>query len=419
MHKLVWAGLALSVLAFASRATAADTVSEGPATPAAAAAAAAPAADKPPPNGTTPSVTLTTSATHNDNILASDTHPVGDMTYVVNPEFKLTTHYNNLDVVAYGQVTLTRDGSHSSEDSNDYEVGGHGALKIGDDGKVFIDGDWSKETEGRSVKNTSRASVNRIVDYTDAVQAGAVGTIAGVQFTAKGTVHQFDFQNGVSASGATILQNDRDRNDWFESIKAEVNPGGKASFYLKVVLKQIDYRLAPPKSHHNRDSHGYDLLAGATFNFSGTLTGDVSAGYTRRLFPDPRLPDVKDVALNGSVTWKPNKHNSVAATLSRSLQEDVEPNSSGYIATTLGLTLTHDLSDKFTATGTASHEWDSHKGIDRGDRIGGLGASLVYHVTDHVDLTGSYNYTVQTSSGALAKDGYRENVVAATLAINY
>ncbi len=405
MQRLVLAAAAVSALALVSPAMAAD------------AGAAAPA-DAKTADGFKGDLSLTASVTHNDNILASGANPVGDTIYVVNPKAEISAHTEKTDVDGYAEATFTRNAAQGSENSNDYEVGGQGKARF-DGGSAFIMGDWAKDTEARTVKNTRRDTVNRIVDYNDKIETGLIGTIAGVKLTGEGKLHQYDFQNGKRADGATVLQNDRDRNDWSESLKAEFSPDSMVSFFLKGEVKQVDYRLAPPQSRHNRDSHGYDLSAGATINVTGTLTGEFDAGYTKRFFPDPRLPDVQDVSLNGSLTWTPNKASSVALTLSRSLQEDVEPDSSAYISTTLGLNVSRDLSAKFTAKGTASYEWDDHKGIDRGDHVGNLGASLAYHLTSNVDLSGSYNYTVQTSAGAQAKDDYKQNVFAATLTLRY
>ncbi len=358
-----------------------------------------------------------TSVSYDDNILAAPTNPTSDTVFTVTPA--LGAHYQDdkstLDV--HARAIFTRYASNGGENSEQYAIGGDGSYRAGL-ARLFGGAGWEQDVEDRKSKNTRRDTVSPISSYVTRADGGLSGDLGALRLTGEVKYAGYDFQNAVSRTGAFVLQDDRDRSVYEEKVRADLSPDKAVSFFIKGELKQVDYALAPPASRHNRNSHGYEIDAGATFKMASTLTGEASVGYVKRFFPDPVLPDVGDLALDASLTWSAAKQTSIQFTLSRSIEEDVQANSSAYVATSAGTTVTQNVGSKVTLTGNFSYEWDSHKGVDRSDREldGGLAAD--FHLTSHVDLGASWDHSEELSSGAAKQPGYTDNTFMAHIRLN-
>nr|QQZ50344.1 outer membrane beta-barrel protein [Phenylobacterium glaciei] len=125
------------------------------------------------------------------------------------------------------------------------------------------------------------------------------------------------------------------------------------SFFVKAQHTGVDYDLAPPAARHNRDSDTASVTGGVTFNATADLTGEIEAGWSKRTFDDTAFADVSDLALSANLDWTPAKGTDVTFNASRSLEEEVLTGSSIYVATVIGIEITHHVSDRWALGATS------------------------------------------------------------------
>ncbi len=372
------------------------------------------AADAPKISGT-----LAVGANANDNIFATNFGKVSDTVFTLNGDLNLTRHSEVGDLSAYARIDLAHYADHSDENADDYSVGADGALNLAS-GKVSAGASHVLATESRRARVARRDTVKRTEYVVDEAHAAFVASIEAVRLTGKLSYSSSDYDNGrVRGTGAFALQDDRDRTTLIQSLRADFKADQAVSFFVKAQHVGIDYDLAPPASRHNRDSDTASVTGGVTFNATADLTGEIEAGWTKRTFDDAAFADVSDLALSANLDWTPAQGTDVAFNASRSLAEEVLTGSSIYVATVIGIEITHHASDRWALGGYVSRERDDHKGIDRKDDVTAFGASAAFRVSDRVEAKLAYDFTTEDSSGAQRSPGYDNGVVSVGLKASF
>lgn len=365
------------------------------------------------------SASASLSVTADDNIFAANAAKVSDAIWEFDGSAKLTQEGEAGSIDLYGDVSLQRYADISDENADDFTVGLDAKLKF-DGASLSAGASHALNTEDRKDRNARRDTRERTEFNLDTVYASGILKLDGVKLSAKISSVTRDFDNGRSrATGAVILQDDRDRTTLDQSLRADFNVDQAVSVFLKAEATQLDYDLAPPASRHARSSEGFTLSTGVTFNDIPNLTGDIQGGWTRRTYDDAALKDVNDFTVSADVTWTPTAGDSLEFTASRLLEETVLRDSPGYIASTIGLTLNHKVNDTWSVNLSASREMDDHKQIDRTDNITSLGAGVSASLPGNALANLTYTWSQEDSSGVRQGPGYDSGVIAASLSTSF
>src|SRR3546814_5981286 len=102
----------------------------------------------------------------------------------------------------------------------------------------------------------------------------------------------------------------------------EIMPSYEA--FLRVTYNQRDYDSNVDDAGFNRDSDGYEAVAGVALDLSGVTFGDVYAGYMSQDYDDPALQDVDGPVVGAGVTWNPTALTSARLDVSRSEEHTSE-----------------------------------------------------------------------------------------------
>lgn len=351
----------------------------------------------------------------NDNIFATNFGEISDTVFTLNGGLNLSRHSAAGDLSAYARIDLAHYADHSDENADDYAIGADGSLNLAS-GQVSAGASHVLTTESRKARVARRDTVKRTEYVVDEAHAAFVATVETVRLTGRLSYSSSDYDNGrVRGTGALALQDDRDRTTQTQSLRADFKADQAMSFFGKVQHVGIDYDLAPPASRHNRDSDTVSVTGGVTFNATADLTGEIEAGWAKRTFDDAAFADVSDLSLSANLDWTAAKGTDVTFNASRSLEEEVLTGSSIYVATVVGVAISHHVGARWALGGYASREWDDHKGINRKDDVSAFGVSAAFQVSDRVEAKLAYDFTTEDSSGARRGPGYDNGVVSAGL----
>ena len=362
---------------------------------------------------------LALTAEHNDNIFATGTGEIDDMIWRVQPEVNITSNWSRHALAAYGRATINRYQDYGSEDTEDYSVGASGRLDVLRSASLSAAADWARLTEPRTSSSSPQSSVDPIQYDLTSMSLSGVREFNRLKVSGRYDYRNYDYEDGVTAAGAPIEQDDRDRDIQALTVRADYAVSPATAIFLELSKNWREYDLAPPAVTLTRDSEGAQALVGANFELGALTRGEVGVGYITQEFDDPGFNDIDGFGARAQVEWFPTQLTTVTLTGSRTVEDSGIVGSSGYLSTNVGAQVDHELMRNVILTGQVAYGNDDYEGIDREDDRITAGVSGTYLLNRHVGVTVGYSYFDQDSGGAGGGNDFKVNKVGATLTLQF
>jgi hypothetical protein len=365
---------------------------------------------------------LGVAARYDDNLFASDTGEIDDTITVVSPEFRLQSDWNNhaLNFVAGAEAGFYAD--NSTEDYVDYFAGADTRLDVTRASQISASAMYSilheargdPEADDAALEPTDYSRLAAGVDYTHRFNRLSLGI--------GGLFDRYDYDDDVDKGTGFVINNDhRDRDEWQGSLRLgyEVSPGfelfARGTYFTVAYDVEADVPLGL-----DRDSTGYETVAGVAFDLSGVTFGEVFAGYRSQDPDDIMLETMKGPQFGGSLTWNPSGLTTVQAEIVRTVEETTQVASPGYFATRYGLGIDHELLRNLLLGLNGSLTTQDYEGsIDRNDDYVRGGLYAKYLMNRYLYVSFNYNYTDRRSNGVDAVGEYNKNVYMLRLQTQY
>jgi hypothetical protein len=355
---------------------------------------------------------------HDSNIYALAANKVDDTIFRVQPELALNSNWSRHALNLYARSTITRYNDFKTEDTDEWQAGANGRLDILRDTTLNAGAEFSRLTEPRTATSTQQDSVVPIQYNLDRFNAVFVKEFNRIRITARGDLSKYNYHDGRAASGAAVEQDDRDRDEWVGTLRTDYAISPDTAVFVQGAINKHDYKLHRP-GLLTRDSDGIEVLAGANFELSNLIRGDVGVGYMKQSYDDPAFRDISGLGLRGQLEWFPTQLTTVSMTGSRQVLDSGLINTAGYISTNVAGQVDHELRRNVILTCQISYGDDDYRGLDRKDKHFRVGVSGTYLLNRNIGLTVGYSYYDQNSSGAARGPDYTVNKFGATVTLQY
>jgi hypothetical protein len=127
----------------------------------------------------------------------------------------------------------------------------------------------------------------------------------------------------------------------------------KTKVYVSYHRGIIHYTVNPQPGLTDKNSKSHTVAAGVTGKLSPKIEGQVEAGYTYRQYDQAPFAGAQSIhrspTVATSVTYHPDEYSKIALTLSRYLQESIDPSNPFYYSNNAALDMDHKFPYKFTA----------------------------------------------------------------------
>jgi hypothetical protein len=254
------------------------------------------------------------------------------------------------------------------------------------DGRIDVMRDTRVDLQGRLLLSTDspsspnvQAGLSKLPIYT------TIGGTAGLgqrfnrfDLSVKGDVDRTVYQNSQFTDGETANNDDRNYDQFGGRLRGgyEVSPG--LTPFVEVDADTRKHDLNTDYFGYQRDSNGLTGKAGATFEISKLLTGEVALGYTKRDYQDPRLSDVAGLIGDASLVWTATALTTVKLTGSSTVGEVDIPGVSGALYRDVGLQVDHAFRRWLIGSVKIGFGNDNYVGLDRNDNRYSVGGALTY-----------------------------------------
>jgi hypothetical protein len=348
-----------------------------------------------------PSVTAT--SIYDDNIFGTERGAVSDGFERFQPDLQLQTQGQLNAFTLDAKGTIDRYLHRTSEDVADYAVTASGLFQL--DHATQLRAAVRAESDHQSrLSQDIFAQTLRPVFYTE--QSGALGIshdFAKLRLSATAKVARFDFRNGRLADGSVYDQQPSDNMSYRVGVRASYAQTPSLAWFVSASYDIRNFRTGSIQTPQ-RDSHGYELLAGVSFEPVALMRGSVGIGYIHQDFRLPFYRDLGGVGFNASVQFFPTQLTTVTMKADRAVLDSGIPGSGGYLSTEGTIQVDHEWLRQLILSASAGYQNNKFNNLDRTDDRISAGTSATYRMNRYASLQLSYARIDQSSHGT---DRYR------------
>jgi hypothetical protein len=348
-----------------------------------------------------PSVEL--SSLYDDNIFGTQNDRVADGLLRIQPEAQLQSQWsrNSLNIDAKG--TIDQYLHRSTEDVADYSITGRGIFEL--DHATMLTTAIRAESDHQSrLSQDIFSQTVKPIYYTE--QSGAVALTHDfdkLRLSATGRVARFDYRDGTLADGSVSDQQPSDNMSYRVGVRASYAQTPSIAWFYSASYNIRRFRVGSIETP-KRDSQGFELLAGVSFEPTALIRGSIGIGYTQQRFRLPFYTNIGGVAFNATVQYFPTQLMTITFRGNRSVLDSGIPGSGGYLSTQGSVQIDHEWLRQLILSASVGYQNNRFNNLDRTDDRISAQASATYRINRYASLKLGYARLDQSSHGT---DRYR------------
>jgi hypothetical protein len=349
--------------------------------------------------------------TYNDNVFATRSGEKDDFITDIKPELSVESNWANHAVNLRTGADAGFYSQFSRLDYTDYFVSGDGRLDVTRDAALFAGGGYAREHEepgepdapSDAKQPTEYDLINGFGRYVQ-----KFGRFRGI---GEATILRLDYDKTNTVAGPSDSNTGRDRNTYAGGMQLgyEIVPSYEAFVRAEGNERRYDQRVT---GGVERNSQGYNAVAGVSLDLGGVVFGDVYAGYLQQFYEDSTFNTLSAPTAGLSLTWNVTTLTTINARAARVVQETTQGGASGILRTTGGLTADHELLRNLILTAGLTVTNDDYQDIKRNDYyyITGVGARYLMNRNIYANI--GYQFVRHTTDGRDTTDNsYYQNLV--------
>jgi hypothetical protein len=243
------------------------------------------------------------------------------------------------------------------------------------------------------------ALTNRPIRFAETASAiGASYRFARIQLSGEAGILATRFDDGVLPDGSEFDQDFRDANSFRLRSRVEFAQSPALAYFVQATRDDVNYRdngLAGSM----RNSETLEFLGGVRFELPIAARGEIGLGYVRANYADPGFRDFSGLAVNATMALFPTQLTTVTLSAERSVRDSGISESRGYVVTSAGIQVDHELLRSLILGASVRAERNSFNGIDRRDRRFEVGVSADYRLDRNFTLRARYDRLDLSSGG--------------------
>ena len=354
---------------------------------------------------------------YSDNIFSDDDGEQSDFITRILPSLRIESDWANHALSLEGGADVGRYIDHTDEDFEDFHFSASGRVDVRRSTNVKARVRYQALHEDRGSPDDERGVEPTQFDIFSADVQG-FHNFGRVNVTLGGTFDRYDFDDVARPAPLIPINNDdRDRDEVEGSLRLgyEIVPEYEA--FIRGAYNFRDYDSDLDDSGFNRDSDGYEIVAGLEVDFGGIVFGDFFVGYKSQNFDEASFNTVDGPLVGADITWNVTPLTTIVGTASRLIRETTQAGVSGRFLTTVGLSADHELLRNLLLGANASVSHDDFEGIDRTDLIYKAGVNAKYMLNRYFYVSGGYDFRMR--DGESSADDFTENIFFIRLQAQY
>lgn len=279
-----------------------------------------------------------------------------------------------------------------------YRVAGYGRYEIGGDTGVEGGGEFAQLIERRDSSGFPDGRVAPVRYFQ--TQGWLRGRYGAGRLRALGQVDytRFDFRDTDALDAdarpiGRIDQDVRDSHSWRGTLRGEYELGPDIAAFAQVVRSSIDYRFALiAPGVPNLTGASTTVLGGVAFGANRLVQGSIGLGYVRRSYDAAAIRRIDGLAINADVRYFFTPRVTLSAAASRTVEEAVLQDASGYVSTAASVRADYELLRPLILNAGIGYRHNDFRANPRRDRVWEASAGARYSLNRRWALEGDISY---------------------------
>lgn len=306
-------------------------------------------------------------AEYDDNILDSSIFTLSDVILRLKPRLELASDWDNHQLRASAGLSVQRYRENDFEDATLWDAALGGRIDVTEFHEIDLNAQISKTQERLTSQDllTRGAQTLTVTSFypipiTTLLLTGAWNYQRDLFLSrVRGQARHLDHQNVPAASNPIDRnQDDRDRWEYELSWRAGYEAYEDTVLYLEPSVNVRRYATTPDDLGFDRNSRGWQILAGLQYNASAVSYVDAAIGFQQQNYADDRLVDLSGPTARLALTWNPTELLTVTAVLERRLTEQVLNNAGGQTATLASIDVDQEIYYRTIASAGYQFQYD-------------------------------------------------------------
>ncbi|MDB5589885.1 outer membrane beta-barrel protein [Enterovirga sp.] len=268
------------------------------------------------------------------------------------------------------------------------------------DTQFDVEGHYLIDTQRPGSPDLNAVVAQRPIIYTEGASAGVTQRFNRLIATLRGSVDRADYENARLSNGLLLDQSDRNLTTYGTRARLgyEIHPGLIPFVEGLADTRRYDRRI--DSAGFARSSDGIGGKIGTTFELSRLLTGEISAGATRRDYQDRRLKSLTSPVADAALSYALSPITTVRATAQVGVDETTIPDATGIRTARGTLEVSHDLRRNLTVTAALTTADYQYQGVRIDEQSFGALLRADYRLNRQIALRASYTHETLRSSVA-------------------
>jgi hypothetical protein len=219
-----------------------------------------------------------------------------------------------------------------------------------------------------------------------------------LEVTVKGAAERTEYQDSTFTDGTTGSNHDRDFNRYAVLMRTsyDLMPGIKP--FVEASYDTREHDIQVDRFGLQRDSVGWSVKGGTTFEFSRKLTGEVAVGYLERDYKDPSLQQLQGVLFDAALIYSMSALTNVKLTAATVAGETTVPGTAGILTRNAGIEVNHAFRRWLIGTAKFNFGYDDYVGSARKDDRYAISGAITYKLNRLMAVKGEVRQEWMRSS---------------------
>lgn len=351
---------------------------------------------------------LTVSEFYDSNVFATSANETDDFVTEINPNVLLESDWANHSVRLELDAEQSLHASQSDEDVLDWTAAASARVDVLSDTSVTVGFLYGSLSEERG----SADAIGAASEPTEFEEMGA--TIAVNQSFNRLSVEvsagytELDFEDTPLIGGGVASNDDRDRSVMEVAVQVGYELVADTIVFLRGTYNVRDYEQEVPVAAVDRDSDGYEVVVGTSFELGSLATGQVFAGYQEQTFEDASFAPVSNLAFGVAVDWFVTPLTTVRLRADSAIEDTTAGGASSFERRSASVGVDHEFLRNLIASADFEYAEEDFSSTTRQDTTYDFELGVDYLINQAFSVGVFYGYEQRDSS--IIGDGFSRNV---------